>query len=573
MAAPFGRPRTTPREVCPAPPGVRGGFETGSKPELSVLIATHDRPEKLRRCLVSLAEQTADPASFEVIVADDGSPEGTAQAVEAFKAPWALRLLRLPKGGKAKALNAAIEAAAAPACVFLDDDILAAPGLVAAYLAAYREQPLTLGIGRLEQRPPVDGNWAGVAHAAAWNERYGELAKRAADWPDTYGGNFSAPREKLQEVGGFEIEIEAIEDIELGYRLSQAGCEPRYVPEASGVHDDEKPRAKILAEVARYGAFCTEFAEQVPEGRRKLLGWFLEPTPREVMLRRLLLALRVPPGLLASLGRAIPGAGGKQVWLGFVTRYTFWRGARSGMDRRRWLQSTRGVPVLMYHAFGEDEEGDRFAISRRAFSRQLRLLGLLRYRVIGFAELTRVLRSDEAPPPRTAVITIDDGYVDNLTIAKPLLRRHRFPATVFLVSGRLGEINDWTEEGAVAGRRLLSEAEATELAGDGIEIGAHTRTHPALTAIAGEERSTELVGSRQDLEALLGAPVHTFAYPYGFFSADAVAAVGEAGYEGACTVENRLARLGDDPLEIPRVEIHGTDSALTFLRKIWLGGA
>jgi glycosyltransferase involved in cell wall biosynthesis len=53
-----------------------------SQPELSVLIASHDRPEKLRRCLESLAEQSADPASFEVIVADDGSPESTAALVE-----------------------------------------------------------------------------------------------------------------------------------------------------------------------------------------------------------------------------------------------------------------------------------------------------------------------------------------------------------------------------------------------------------------------------------------------------------------------------------------------------------
>jgi peptidoglycan/xylan/chitin deacetylase (PgdA/CDA1 family)/glycosyltransferase involved in cell wall biosynthesis len=544
-----------------------------SQPELSVLIATHNRPEKLRRCLESLAEQTADPASFEVVVADDGSPDSTATMVEAFESPWELRLLRLPKGGKSAALNAAIEAAAAPACAFLDDDILAAPGLVAAHLAAHREKPLTLGIGRLDQRPPGDGNWYGVAHATAWNERYDELTKRETDWPDTYGGNFSAPREKLREVGGFDTGIEAIEDIELGYRLGEAGCEPRYLAEATGVHDDEKPRQKLIAEVERYGAFCAGFAEQVPVARRKLLGWFLEPTPRDVLLRRLFLVLRTPSGLLASLGAAIPGAGRKQLWFGFLTRYAFWRGVRSGMSRRRWLQTTRGVPVLAYHAFGEDEEGDRFATSRRAFARQLRLLRLLRYRVVSFAELAATLRAGEAPSPRTAVITIDDGYTDNLTIARPLLRRRRFPATIFLVSGRLGGVNDWTEEGAVAGRRLVSESEATELAGDGIEIGAHTRTHPALTAIVGEQLDEELVGSRKDLEALLDTPVRAFAYPYGFFSSASVTAVRNAGYEGACTVENRLARLGDDPLEIPRLEIRGGDSTLTFLRKLWLGGA
>ncbi len=541
-------------------------------PALSVVIASHNRREKLRRCLDALAAQTAAPESFEVIVASDGSTDDTPAMVEELRMPFALRLLQLDKGGKSAALNAGIEAAAGPACLFLDDDIVASPELVAAHLAAHREEPMPLAVGALSQPAPAGGGWFGRAHAAAWNERYEELGARRADWPDTYGGNFSAPRGALIQVGGFAADLEAIEDIELGYRLCEAGCQPRYLPEAAGVHDDEKPRASILAEIERYGRFCAEFAERTPSARRKLLGWFLEPTSREVALRRLLLAFRIPPGLLALLGTPIPGAGRKQVWFGFVSRYTFWRGARRGMARRRWLQTTRGVPVLMYHAFGEREEGDRYAISRRAFARQLRLLAALRYRALGFEELARMLQAGEAPPPRAVVITIDDGYADNLEIARPLLRRRRLPATVFLVSRRLGGINDWTAEGAVAGRRLLSETEVAELEGDGIELGAHTRTHASLTATRGPALDEEVGGSRGDLEGLLGEPVRTFAYPYGQFDPEAVAAVGRAGFNAACTVESRLARLGDDPLEIPRLEIRGTDSLRTFLRKLWLGG-
>lgn len=540
--------------------------------QLSVLIATHNRRERLRRCLDALAAQSQDPATFEVLIADDGSSDGTAEMVEGLETPFGLRVLRLAKGGKSAALNAAIAAEPGPVCLFIDDDVVASPELVAGHLAAHREDPKALGIGPLIQPPATSRDWFPHAHAAAWNARYAELAGRQLDWTECYGGNFSAPLEALREVGGFATDLPAIEDIELGYRLCAAGCVPRYLPEAGGTHEDEKPRAKLIADVERYGAFCAEFAERRPDARPKLLGWFLDPTPRDVTLRRALLALRVPPGLLASLGTLLPGAGRKQVWFGFVNRYVFWRGARSGMSRKRWQQTTRGVPVLMYHAFGEGEEGDRYVISRRRFARQLRLLRALRYRVLGFEELARMLREDEPPPPHSVVLTIDDGYADNLAIALPLLKRYRTQATVFLVSRKLGGVNDWTSRDD-ARRPLLSPEQAQELAaGAGIAIGGHTRTHPRLTEIDGDRRAEEIGGSGEDLAELLGRPIPTFAYPYGKFDPEVVATTRDAGYAGACTVESRLARLGDDPLEIPRLEIRGSDTLRTFLRKLWLGG-
>jgi glycosyltransferase involved in cell wall biosynthesis len=538
--------------------------------ELSVVIATHNRRQMLRRCLDALAAQSQDPSSFEVLVADDGSSDGTAEMVEGLETPFALRLLRLEQGGKSAALNAAIAAGPAPVCLFIDDDVVASPELVAGHLAAHREDPKALGIGPLAQPPARSRDWFPQAHAAAWNERYAELAGRRLDWNECYGGNFSAPLEALREVGGFATDLPAIEDIELGYRLAAAGCVPRYLPAAGATHEDEKPRARLIVDVERYGAFCAEFAERQPAARPKLLGWFLEPTPREVMLRRALQTLRVPPGLLASLGSLMPGAGRKRVWFGFVSRYVFWRGVRSGVSRKRWRQTTRGVPVLMYHAFGAEEEGDRYVISRRRFAGQLRLLKALRYRVLGFEELARILDANEAPPPRSVVLTIDDGYADNLEIALPLLARYRSPATLFLVSQKLGGVNDWTAEGAVAGRPLLSVEELKRLHGKWVAIGAHTRTHPPLSEIEAERLDGEIGGSGEDLEALLGEPIPTFAYPYGKFSPDVVAATN--GYAAACTVESRLARLGDKPLEIPRLEIRGSDTLRTFLRKLWLGG-
>ena len=65
----------------------------------------------------------------------------------------------------------------------------------------------------------------------------------------------------------------------------------------------------------------------------------------------------------------------------------------------------------------------------------------------------------------------------------------------------------------------------------------------------------------------------TFAYPYGDFDERVATATGRAGFTGACTVAGRRAKLGDDPLQIPRIEIRGTETLLGFLRKLLFGGS
>jgi peptidoglycan/xylan/chitin deacetylase (PgdA/CDA1 family)/GT2 family glycosyltransferase len=545
----------------------------GAGPELSVVIASHERRDLLRRCLESLRGQTAAPGSFEVIVADDGSGDGTAEMVEAFEAPFPLRVLRLQQGGQAAAQNAAIAAAEGQACLFLDDDMIASPGLVAAHLDVHREEPMTLSVGKLHQQP-VDGRDPFAHHfARVWDQRYEELAaKEEIDWADCYGGNMAAPRAVLREIGGFATDLPSSEDLEIALRLTEAGCRPRYVAAAEAVHDDQKPGRTILVHTERFGSFCAWFVRSRPHTRQRLLGWFAATTPREVLLRRALLWLRLPPQRLVAAGRLFP-PGPREVWFGFVSRYAFWRGVRGAMDREQWRQVVAGVPVLMYHAFSEDEGGDRFVISRRRFERHLRLLRLLRYRTIPLEELAQALREDRPLPRRTVVITIDDGYRDNLEIALPALRHHRCVATLFVVSGRLDTRNEWDDEGAVSGRPMLSPEQLREWRDAGMLVGAHTRTHPALPEIGDEQVSDEIGGSGKDLEELLGEPVPTFSYPYGRFDARAVEAAGTAGYEAAVTTWGQPARPGEDPLRIPRIEIEGADSPLRLLRKLKLGGS
>jgi glycosyltransferase involved in cell wall biosynthesis len=313
-----------------------------SPPQLSVLIATHNRFELLERCIAALKAQTQDPADFELIVADDGSSDGTAAKLEALQTPFELLVLQLEKAGKPVVLNAAIEAARGEVCLFLDDDIIASPGLVAEHLAAHRREPKTLGIGALVQRESEGEDWFVQTFTRAWNDHYEELRRRPARWTDCYGANFSAPRGTLVEIGGFSSEVATVEDFDIAYRLRGAGLRITYVPRASAVHDDQKPRSRMLADLRREGAAYVEFAERHPGTAAELLDWAAAAGPVELRLRRLLIALRVPPSSLAALGSLIPGPGRKMIWLHVIRRLAFWRSVRGAVDRRRWLRITGG---------------------------------------------------------------------------------------------------------------------------------------------------------------------------------------------------------------------------------------
>lgn len=542
------------------------------EPELSVVVATHNRRELLLRCLESLgAQEEVEPGAFEAIVADDGSTDGTRDAVDGLRTAFPVKYLRLEKAGQAAAQNAAVDAAAGRTVLFLDDDVIAGQRLAAGHLAAHRAHQRLLGVGHLEQRPRRGRDWYAQMFARTWNRHYDELGERRLDWTACFGANLSVPRADFREAGGFATDLPVGEDMELAYRLERAGCEPRFLPAAKAVHDDQKGRPRLLADSHRQGSKQAALAERHPEMTAQLYGWFGATSRREVALRRALLALRVPPRVLAPFGRLMPGAGRKEIWFHFVSRLAFWRAAREGLGAERWERVTRGVPVLMYHAFGERDEGDRYVISRRALSRQLRALRLLGYRGVEFAELADCLRERRLPPRRAVAITIDDGYRDNLEVAEPVLRRRGFPATVFLVSSKLGGVNDWTAEGALANRPLLSVDQARELRERGISLGAHTRTHPELPQESDEAVGEQVGGSRQDLEQALGGEIATFAYPFGRFDERAVDAADEAGFRGACTVEPRLVSPLDDPLRVPRIEVRAGESLPRFLLNVWLG--
>lgn len=185
--------------------------------------------------------------------------------------------------------------------------------------------------------------------------------------------------------------------------------------------------------------------------------------------------------------------------------------------------------VLMYHSVGDTADDPyRVTVSPRRLAAQLALFARLGIRGCSMRELATPSRR-----PRVG-LTFDDGYRDFLTDALPLLRRHRFTATVFALGGRLGGTNGWEASGPV--KPLLTAGEIREVAAAGMEIGSHGLLHRDLPGVTAAELRAETVDSRAVLEDLLGEPVTGFCYPYGACGARETAAVEAAGYRYAVAV-------------------------------------
>jgi peptidoglycan/xylan/chitin deacetylase (PgdA/CDA1 family) len=293
-----------------------------------------------------------------------------------------------------------------------------------------------------------------------------------------------------------------------------------------------------------------------------------------LMLRRLLEAVDVPPRWLVGC-RLVFGASPRQSKFElFLRRYAYWRGVRHGLDdRQSWKRMQRGPVILMYHAIGRtaSEGGSCFVVSRAKFQRQMAWLKWRGYRVLSLRDLIAHREANQLPPARSVVITFDDGYADNYDVALPILRRYGFPATVFVVSDSVGQSATWVSDEALRGRPLLSGRQLAEMANCGIEIGAHTRTHPSLPTLPAEHQESELRGSRAALEQQLGQAVLTFAYPFGDYDAAVAARVGVAGFIGACCSRSGVNDPSTPPFELRRAEVRGTESFFAYAVMLWRG--
>ncbi|MFB3921514.1 MAG: polysaccharide deacetylase family protein [Terriglobia bacterium] len=262
---------------------------------------------------------------------------------------------------------------------------------------------------------------------------------------------------------------------------------------------------------------------------------------------------------------------------------------------------------------------DGMVMKEATFTRMLQFLNR-NFRVVSIQTFLEGTPSDDDDSRPRCLLTFDDGWRDNYTTAFPLLRRFQLPATIFLVTGLIGTPEVfWVErlraawmnpsrrsvlESMIAevlpGQRgspetgleefieyakhrpaddrarllerllppdrpsensngvdqMMSWSEAAELSRNGVELGAHTVTHPLLTYETPATVRAELKRSKETLEEKLAAPARAFAYPNGDFNDAVRREVERAGFRCAFTTRRAWFRRGGDLFAAPRIMIH-----------------
>jgi GT2 family glycosyltransferase len=201
---------------------------------ISVVVPTFNRPDSLPRVVDALARQDAE---FELIVVEDAKNTAT---VDISGAPYPARVLEAEQPGASHARNTGWRAAAHPVVLFLGDDIIPSPELVARHAALHDQHPgdFAGALGRIEWARELGRSPFMIWLDSGIQFNYGSITDGRAGPGHFYSSNVSVKRAALEQVGGFDADHFPFlyEDIDLGARLFERGFELFFDPEAVGEH-------------------------------------------------------------------------------------------------------------------------------------------------------------------------------------------------------------------------------------------------------------------------------------------------------------------------------------------------
>jgi GT2 family glycosyltransferase len=313
-----------------------------SEPTVTVVMPTYDRVDQLRAALASLAAQQGLDEPVEVIVVSDGSTDGTDEYLSSSAVPLPVVALTQPNAGPAAARNRGIGAARGELVLFVDDDTVADPGLIAAHLRRHEspnEDLVVIG-------PMLTPDDYAISPWVRWEQdmltkqydamRDGVYEATARQF---YTGNASVARRHLVDVGGFDPTFRRAEDVELAYRLADRGLRFTFDPTAVVHHYAERSFEAWLAAGYAYGRNDVVF------GRDHGRAWLLDAIGREfhdrhVLVRGLTRACLPHPRVdaitsaaLARSARTVGRLGVGRPLLSAVYNLAYYRGMADELGR------------------------------------------------------------------------------------------------------------------------------------------------------------------------------------------------------------------------------------------------
>jgi glycosyltransferase involved in cell wall biosynthesis len=263
-------------------------------PALSVIIPTHNRGALLEKSLDALGRQSLPSKTLEVIVVADSCQDDTAARVSAYAkhAPYQLRLLSHAAKSASATRNLGAANARGDILLFLDDDVVAQPGLVQAHLAGQHPNGVVLGYSK-PVLPPKP-SWFQYDARRWWEDTFRVMSEpgHRFTYRDFFSGNVSLPAQLFHHLGGFDLSFTGrLEDYEFGMRLLKEGALFRYMPGAIGNHHDDNDLVQWLRRIRQEGIADVQIGERHPELRAGLFAYFMAPAGRwRRMFRKLAFA-------------------------------------------------------------------------------------------------------------------------------------------------------------------------------------------------------------------------------------------------------------------------------------------
>lgn len=539
-------------------------------PRFSVIIPTYQRRDVVVASVCALANQNFN-GHFEVIVVVDGSTDGTVKALRELTPLFPLTVIEQANQGASVTRNNGAITARGELLLFLDDDMEAHPDLLTQHQHSHQEGADAV-IGHIPLHPEAPANFISKG-VGAWAERRVPELLAAGDrlpFQEFMTGQLSIARKMFFDLGGFDTNFTfggsfGNEDLDFGLRLQKGGYRIVFNPNAVSWQRYVVTPHQYLRQWRQAGRADVVFVRKHPEQAPNIFIPRRAESWKDRFIYRWLRWL-IRWFVLALIDRGVPDSIKTRLFLK-LRNLEYWRGVGEAGGKPQ----PRSLRVLCYHSIS-DLAGDPiikdYGIPPDQFRQQLDILKRAGFQFIDANEFLRFLQGKAGLPRRPVLLTFDDCYQDILDAALPILKERNIPAVAFAVSRRLGGTNDWDKKIGASQLQLLDADGLLKLAKGGVTIGSHSRTHRMLNRIPVEDLPEEIAGSVTDLEAIGLDRSFLLAYPHGEYDQKVQQETQASGLQAAFTVEPGFVQPGQEPFEIPRIEILREDKGWKFLWKV-----